>query len=49
MQVEVATAAAHVEHGGQSFHFCSDRCRERFEADPAHYNERAADRPHAHA
>jgi uncharacterized protein len=32
MQVEVPTAAAHVEHDGQSFHFCSDRCRERFEA-----------------
>ena len=31
MQVEVATAAAHSEHGGVSFHFCSDRCRDRFE------------------
>jgi uncharacterized membrane protein YraQ (UPF0718 family) len=34
MQVEVANAAAHSEHGGLSFHFCSDRCRERFEAEP---------------
>jgi uncharacterized membrane protein YraQ (UPF0718 family) len=30
MQVEVANAAAHLEHGGETFWFCSDHCRERF-------------------
>jgi uncharacterized protein len=32
MQVEVANAGAHSEHDGQVFHFCSDHCRERFDA-----------------
>jgi uncharacterized membrane protein YraQ (UPF0718 family)/YHS domain-containing protein len=41
MQVEIANAGAHSEHDGQVFHFCSDHCRHRFEADPARYDERA--------
>ena len=41
MQVEVANAGAHSEHDGQAFHFCSDHCRQRFEADPQRYDERA--------
>jgi len=41
MQVEVANAGAHAEHDGQTFHFCSDHCRHRFEGDPARYDERA--------
>jgi uncharacterized membrane protein YraQ (UPF0718 family)/YHS domain-containing protein len=41
MQVEVANAAARSEHGGETYWFCSDHCRERFEADPARYDERA--------
>jgi YHS domain-containing protein len=40
MQVEVASAAARSEHDGQVFHFCSDHCRHRFEADPERYDER---------
>ncbi|HET8752008.1 MAG TPA: permease [Gaiellaceae bacterium] len=41
MQVEVANAGAHSEHDGQVFHFCSDHCRQRFEAEPQRYDERA--------
>jgi YHS domain-containing protein len=41
MQVEVANAGARSERGGQTFFFCSDHCRHRFEADPARYDERA--------
>jgi uncharacterized protein len=33
MQVETANAAAHVERDGQTFWFCSDHCKHRFEAD----------------
>jgi YHS domain-containing protein len=40
MQVEVAHAAAHSRHAGQTYHFCSDRCRERFEAAPGRYEAR---------
>jgi uncharacterized protein len=43
MQVEVANAAARAEHGGQTFWFCSDHCRHRFEADPPRFHERAAE------
>jgi uncharacterized protein len=32
MQVEAANAAARSEHDGQTYWFCSDGCRERFEA-----------------
>ncbi len=32
MQVEVASAAARSERDGQAVYFCSDRCRNRFEA-----------------
>jgi YHS domain-containing protein/uncharacterized membrane protein YraQ (UPF0718 family) len=35
MQVRTADAPARSSFGGQTFWFCSDRCRERFEADPA--------------
>ncbi len=34
MQVEVANAGAHASYAGQTYYFCSDRCRERFEAAP---------------
>lgn len=39
MQVEVENAGAHSSHAGQTYHFCSDRCRERFEAAPERYDE----------
>ena len=34
MQVDEASAAAHVEHQGTTFYFCSTGCRQRFEQDP---------------
>jgi YHS domain-containing protein/uncharacterized membrane protein YraQ (UPF0718 family) len=37
MQVRTTNAPARSEHAGQVHHFCSDRCRERFEADPGRY------------
>ena len=49
MQVEVANAGAHADHEGRAFHFCSDHCRQRFEAEPQRYDELAAERPHANA
>jgi YHS domain-containing protein len=35
MQVETANAAARSEHEGHVVYFCSDHCRQRFEAQPA--------------
>ena len=34
MQVRTADAPAESSRGGQQFWFCSDRCKDRFEADP---------------
>jgi Cu+-exporting ATPase len=37
MSVAPATAKAHQDWGGRTWHFCSARCAEKFRADPAHY------------
>ena len=34
MQVRIADAPATARHDGVYFYFCSDRCRDRFDADP---------------
>jgi uncharacterized membrane protein YraQ (UPF0718 family)/YHS domain-containing protein len=42
MQVETAHAPAHAVHNGNTYSFCSDRCRERFETDPDRYTSKSA-------
>ena len=37
MQVDPAKTSHHAEHLGQAYHFCSERCRERFVAAPESY------------
>jgi P-type Cu+ transporter len=37
MMVDPAKSACKIEHEGNVFYFCSDRCRQKFAADPAHY------------
>jgi Cu+-exporting ATPase len=37
MDIDPATAAGRSEYGGTTYHFCSDSCKQRFDADPAHY------------
>jgi YHS domain-containing protein len=37
MQVETANAPASVPHEGHLVYFCSDHCRNRFEADPTRF------------
>jgi YHS domain-containing protein/uncharacterized membrane protein YraQ (UPF0718 family) len=37
MTIDTATAAERIEHDGATFHFCSARCREEFERNPARY------------
>ena len=38
----------HVEHGGETYHFCSDHCLHKFEADPTHYVAGAPETSHGH-
>jgi len=42
MQVETANAPASTVQEGKVFHFCSDHCLMRFEADPAGFSPKAA-------
>ncbi|MEO5805040.1 MAG: heavy metal translocating P-type ATPase [Devosia sp.] len=37
MTVDPQTAKHHVEHGGQTYFFCSAKCREKFLANPAQF------------
>jgi uncharacterized protein len=39
MQVVMANAPATVLHKGKRFYFCSDRCAEKFSADPENYTD----------
>lgn len=41
MSVDPATATQVVEFGGDTYHFCSSRCRSAFEKNPARYTARA--------
>ncbi|WP_445147447.1 heavy metal translocating P-type ATPase [Dyella sp. Tek66A03] len=46
MNVDPHTTVHHAEHGGQKYHFCAQRCREKFVADPERYlRERPAPTP----
>ena len=40
MQIRIADAPAQTEHAGRMVHFCSDRCREKFVADPERYADK---------
>jgi Cu+-exporting ATPase len=37
MSVDPATAAAHADHDGVTYHFCSQHCHDTFTAQPATY------------
>jgi len=37
MRIDSDDAVATVEHGGASFHFCSQACHDAFVADPASF------------
>jgi Cu+-exporting ATPase len=43
MTIDPAKTTHHAEHGGRTFHFCSDRCRTRFLAEPDRFLAKAAD------
>ncbi|MFC3068334.1 heavy metal translocating P-type ATPase [Phenylobacterium soli] len=40
MKVNPNTTPHHAEHAGETFHFCSNGCRTKFEADPVKYLEK---------
>jgi uncharacterized membrane protein YraQ (UPF0718 family) len=51
MQIETHHAPAWADHHGSRIYFCSERCRDRFAANPVHYMKSptmAAETPHHH-
>ena len=46
MEVNPASAEAQSEYGGQTFYFCSAKCKEAFERNPDRYLD-DTDRAHA--
>ena len=45
MQVERALAPASVPHGAETIYFCSDRCRDRYMANPNRFTTRTREQP----
>ncbi len=43
MQVQTANAPAHRKHAGRDYWFCSDRCAERFHAEPDQFRKRGGE------
>jgi YHS domain-containing protein len=48
MQVQSINAPARAHHHGQTYFFCSDHCRERFESDPERFAAHASDPTEQH-
>lgn len=42
MQVRTADAPAKAEHAGSTYYFCSDRCHDRFVAEPERFTDQAS-------
>lgn len=41
MQVDEKTAAARSQYKGDTYYFCSEECKRRFDADPERYVSRS--------
>lgn len=42
MDVDESQAKARTDYQGQTYHFCSDGCKQKFEANPQHYAKKTA-------
>jgi len=47
MEINVATAAEHTEHAGQTYSFCSSRCKDKFDKNPAQYQNNHPGKPNS--
>ncbi len=45
MEIETPTAAGHTEFEGQTYHFCTSKCKEKFDGRPAQYVGKSAEAP----
>jgi YHS domain-containing protein len=42
MQVDEKQAKAQIQHQGQTYYFCSDQCKQRFEENPKRFVKKSA-------
>ena len=42
MDIEAAAAAGKTEHKGQTYYFCSPKCKEQFDLKPEQYASKSA-------
>ncbi|HYX69701.1 MAG TPA: YHS domain-containing protein [Terriglobales bacterium] len=42
MQVDEKQAKAQIQHQGQTYYFCSDQCKQRFEKNPQQFVRKSA-------
>ncbi|MBE0603395.1 MAG: YHS domain-containing protein [Deltaproteobacteria bacterium] len=45
MDVETATAAGRTEYKGQTYYFCSSKCKEKFALTPEQFSGKPAETP----
>ena len=45
METEIATAAGHTKHKGQTYYFCGSGCKKKFDLNPEQYLGKAAGTP----
>ena len=45
MDVDTATAAGRSENQGQTYYFCSSKCKEKFDLKPEQYAGKSAGKP----
>ena len=45
MDIDMANAAGQTERQGQTYYFCSSKCKEKFDHNPAQYLGKSAERP----
>lgn len=45
MDIEVGSAAGRSEHTGQTYYFCSSKCKQKFDLNPEQYTNNSAGTP----
>lgn len=48
MQIDPKSAAGQSQYNGQTYYFCSDSCKRKFDLDPAHYARPQEHEAHHH-
>jgi len=47
MEIDAATTAWHTKHAGQTYSFCSSRCKDKFDKNPVQYQNNHPEKPNS--